>query len=126
MVRSTPAPLSRPERVEPAKVTVLNGYQTEVREFLSYILQAFELQGIQALAPRRISDFPIQKHLFAYTERAGGDARHSAFLLDFRRHPSIAVPAAATRAACPSVAAHRGSGWWDRQGAGPIKETIHD
>jgi len=56
-VRFTLAPLSRSERVEAAKATGLTGYQAEMREFLSYILQAYELQGIEELAPHRISDF---------------------------------------------------------------------
>jgi type I restriction enzyme R subunit len=56
-VRFTLEPLSRAERVEGAKTTGLDGHQTEMREFLSYILQAYELQGIDELAPHRISDF---------------------------------------------------------------------
>lgn len=56
-VRFTLEPLSRSERVEGAKATGLSGYETEMRNFLSYILQAYELQGITELAPHRISDF---------------------------------------------------------------------
>jgi type I restriction enzyme R subunit len=56
-VRFTLDPLSRSERVEGAKATGLDGYEAEMREFLSYILQAYELQGIDELAPHRISDF---------------------------------------------------------------------
>lgn len=37
--------------------TGLDGYEAEMREFLNYILQAYELQGIDELAPHRISDF---------------------------------------------------------------------
>lgn len=44
-------------RIEGAKATGLQGYEVEMREFLSYILQAYELQGIDELAPHRISDF---------------------------------------------------------------------
>ncbi len=56
-VRFTLDPLSRAERVEGAKATGLDGYEAEMREFLNYILQAYELQGIDELAPHRISDF---------------------------------------------------------------------
>lgn len=56
-VRFTLDPLSRAQRVQGAKATGLSGYETEMREFLSYILQAYELQGIDELAPHRISDF---------------------------------------------------------------------
>ena len=56
-VRFTLDPLSRAERVEGAKATGLDGYEAEMREFLGYILQAYELQGIDELAPHRISDF---------------------------------------------------------------------
>ena len=56
-VRFSLAPLSRSERVEAAKATGLTGYEEELRAFLSYILQAYELQGIDELAPHRISDF---------------------------------------------------------------------
>jgi type I restriction enzyme R subunit len=43
--------------VEGAKATGLHGYQAAMRELLVYILQAYELQGIDELAPHRISDF---------------------------------------------------------------------
>ena len=56
-VRFTLEPLSRSERVEGAKATGLAGYEAEMREFLNYILQAYELQGIDELAPHRIGDF---------------------------------------------------------------------
>jgi type I restriction enzyme R subunit len=56
-VRFTLEPLSRSERVKVAKATGLGGYEAEMRDFLSYILQAYELQGINELAPHRISDF---------------------------------------------------------------------
>ena len=56
-VRFTLDPLSRSQRVEGAKATGLGGYEAEMREFLNYILQAYELQGIDELAPHRISDF---------------------------------------------------------------------
>jgi len=56
-VRFTLDPMSRSERVEGAKATGLDGYEAEMRDFLSYVLQAYELEGIQELAPHRISDF---------------------------------------------------------------------
>ena len=56
-VRFTLDPLSRSQRVEGAKATGLGGYEAEMREFLNYILQAYELQGVDELAPHRISDF---------------------------------------------------------------------
>ena len=56
-VRFTLAPLSRSQRVEGAKATGLDGYEAEMKEFLSYILQAYEMKGIHELALNRISDF---------------------------------------------------------------------
>lgn len=56
-VRFTLAPLSRSQRVEVAKETGLSGYEEEMRAFLAYILQAYEMQGIRELASNRISDF---------------------------------------------------------------------
>ncbi|MEQ8837962.1 MAG: type I restriction-modification enzyme R subunit C-terminal domain-containing protein, partial [Lacipirellulaceae bacterium] len=56
-VRFTLAPLTRSERVGAAKEAGLGGYEEEMQEFLGYILQAYEMQGIRELATNRISDF---------------------------------------------------------------------
>lgn len=56
-VRFTLAPLARRERVERARETGLAGYEPEMREFLDYILQAYEARGVEELAPGRIGDF---------------------------------------------------------------------
>lgn len=56
-VRFTLAPLARSQRVENARVTGLTGYEQEMRQFLSYVLGAYETNGINELASNRISDF---------------------------------------------------------------------
>ena len=56
-VRFTLAPLARSERVENAKSAGMGGYEAEMREFLSYVLQSYEMQGIRELDPAKIGDF---------------------------------------------------------------------
>lgn len=56
-IRFTLAPLARSERVETAKAAGMDGYEEEMREFLSYVLQSYEVQGIRELDPSKISDF---------------------------------------------------------------------
>jgi type I restriction enzyme R subunit len=56
-VRFTLAPLARRERAEQACATGLNGYEPEMRGFLEYILRAYEMHGVEELAPRKIPDF---------------------------------------------------------------------
>ena len=56
-IRFTLAPLARAERVETAKAAGMDGYEEEMREFLSYVLQSYELQGIRELEPAKLSDF---------------------------------------------------------------------
>jgi len=56
-VRFTLAPLARSERVQSAKAVGLSGYEQEMREFLGYVLQSYELQGIHELEPSKLPDF---------------------------------------------------------------------
>ena len=56
-VRFTLAPLARRERADRARATGLSGYEPEMREFLDYILQAYEEHGVTELAAERIPDF---------------------------------------------------------------------
>jgi type I restriction enzyme R subunit len=56
-VRFTLAPLARRERADRARETGLSGYEPEMREFLDYILQAYEEHGVTELAAERIPDF---------------------------------------------------------------------
>lgn len=56
-VRFTLAPLARRERADRARETGLSGYEPEMREFLDYILQAYEQHGVNELAAERIPDF---------------------------------------------------------------------
>jgi type I restriction enzyme R subunit len=56
-VRFTLAPLARSERVQSAKAAGMDGYEAEMREFLSYVLQSYEMQGIRELDPAKLSDF---------------------------------------------------------------------
>ena len=56
-VRFTLAPMARTERADAARSTGLNGYEQEMREFLDYVLRAYEDHGVDELAPRKIADF---------------------------------------------------------------------
>jgi len=56
-IRFTLAPLARAERVAAAKAGGMDGYEAEMREFLSYVLQSYEIQGIRELEPGKLSDF---------------------------------------------------------------------
>ena len=56
-VRFALAPLARSERADAARATGLSGYEAEMREFLNYVLGAYEAQGINELAPSRLPDF---------------------------------------------------------------------
>jgi type I restriction enzyme, R subunit len=56
-IRFTLAPLARSQRVETAKATGLDGYEEEMRHFLEYVLQSYEMQGIRELDPTKLSDF---------------------------------------------------------------------
>lgn len=56
-VRFTLAPLTRSERAESARSTSLSGYEPEMREFLGFVLRAYEVHGIAELAPTKIADF---------------------------------------------------------------------
>ena len=56
-IRFTLAPLARSERVATAKAAGMDGYEEEMREFLNYVLQSYEVQGIRELDPSKISDF---------------------------------------------------------------------
>jgi len=56
-IRFTLAPLARADRVEAVKLAGMDGYEEEMREFLSYVLQSYEVQGIRELEPSRLGDF---------------------------------------------------------------------
>ncbi len=56
-VRFELAPLARAQRVRAARSTGLSGYEREMREFLDYVLGAYERGGIRELAPNKVSDF---------------------------------------------------------------------
>ncbi len=56
-VRFTLAPLARSQRAEAARTSGLGGYEAEMREFLNYVLRAYETHGVEELAPRKIADF---------------------------------------------------------------------
>ena len=45
------------ERVKAAKGTGMDGYEEEMRKFLSYVLDSYEVQGIRELEPTKIGDF---------------------------------------------------------------------
>jgi type I restriction enzyme R subunit len=55
-VRFTLAPRARSERAETARHTGLSGYQTEMRDFLDYVLRGYETHGVDELAPGKIAD----------------------------------------------------------------------
>ena len=56
-IRFTLAPLARAERVAAAKAAGMDGYEEEMRAFLGYVLQSYEVQGIRELEPGKIGDF---------------------------------------------------------------------
>ncbi len=56
-IRFTLAPLARSERVETARSTGLSGYEPEMRQFLNYVLRAYEFHGIDELASGKLADF---------------------------------------------------------------------
>ncbi len=56
-VRFTLAPLARSERAAAARATGLGGYEPEMREFLDYVLRAYEVHGVPELAPGKITNF---------------------------------------------------------------------
>ena len=56
-VRFVLAPLSRTERAQAARGRGLDGYQREMRNFLHYVLDAYERHGADELGSRKIVDF---------------------------------------------------------------------
>jgi type I restriction enzyme R subunit len=56
-VRFTLAPLARAERADAARSSGLDGYELEMRQFLNYVLQAYEAHGIEELSLGKIRDF---------------------------------------------------------------------
>ena len=56
-VRFTLAPLERKERADAARESGLGGYEAEMREFLDGVLRAYEVYGVDELAPAKIGDF---------------------------------------------------------------------
>ena len=55
-VRFAMAPLARTERVEAARESGLAGYEPQMREFLNYVLSAYERHGVDELAPAKLGD----------------------------------------------------------------------
>lgn len=55
-IRFMLAPLARSERAEAARNTGLSGHEPQMREFLDYVLRAYELHGVDELAPARLGD----------------------------------------------------------------------
>lgn len=55
-VRFTLVPRERRERAEQARTTGLPSYETEMRHFLDYVLQGYERNGTDELAPTKIGD----------------------------------------------------------------------
>lgn len=60
----TLAPLARSARAEVTRTTGLMGYEEEMRAFLDYVLNAYEVHGIAELPPedRRISAYQVWRH----------------------------------------------------------------
>tara|TARA_R110002124_G_scaffold252478_1_gene417867 strand:- start:612 stop:2924 length:2313 start_codon:yes stop_codon:yes gene_type:complete len=56
-IRFALAPLARTDRVEIARATGMGGYESEMREFLDFVLQSYSVQGIRELEPGRLGDF---------------------------------------------------------------------
>jgi type I restriction enzyme R subunit len=56
-VRFTLAPVARSERASIARSSGLNGYEAEMREFLEYVLIAYEAHGAKELGLRKLGDF---------------------------------------------------------------------
>ncbi len=56
-VRFTLAPLARAQRAGAARSSGLGGYEFEMRQFLDYVLQAYEVHGVEELSLRKIRDF---------------------------------------------------------------------
>ena len=56
-VRFTLAPLARAERAHVARTSGLAGYEAEMRQFLDYVLQAYEAHGIEELSLGKVRDF---------------------------------------------------------------------
>lgn len=87
-IRCTLAPVARSERVEAAKAIGMKGYKAEMREFLSYVLQSYERQGIRELELTKLGDFlrikyggsnDAKRKLGAVTEIRGA-------FIDIQRH----------------------------------------
>lgn len=55
-IRFTLAPLARADRAGAARSGGLGGYEPEMRRFLDYVLQAYEVHGVEELSLRKISD----------------------------------------------------------------------
>ncbi|WAP69943.1 EcoAI/FtnUII family type I restriction enzme subunit R [Jiella pelagia] len=56
-IRFTLAPLARSQRADTARATGLSGYEAEMREFLDYVLKAYETHGVEELSPDKIAHF---------------------------------------------------------------------
>lgn len=55
-LRFTLAPMARADRAGAARANGLGGYELEMRKFLDYVLQAYEVHGVEELSLRKISD----------------------------------------------------------------------
>jgi len=55
-VRFTLAPRARSQRADSARSNGLSGYEPQMREFLDYVLRAYELHGTDELATGRLGD----------------------------------------------------------------------
>lgn len=55
-VRFTLAPLARTDRAEAARASGLQGHEQQMREFLDYVLRAYEMHGVDELAPNKLGD----------------------------------------------------------------------
>ena len=56
-IRFTMVPKARAERTTAVKETALDGYEVEMREFLGYVLDSYQKDGIQELDPQRLGYF---------------------------------------------------------------------
>lgn len=56
-VRFNLAPLARTDRAGAARSSGLGGYEAEMRQFLNYVLQAYETHGVEELSLPKIGDF---------------------------------------------------------------------
>lgn len=56
-IRFTLAPLARSQRANAARRNGFSGYESEMREFLDYVLTSYVTNGVEELSIRKIRDF---------------------------------------------------------------------